>query len=238
MKELSLYTGIGGGLLASKYLLGWTTIGMVEHERYCQKVLKQRQEEGLLDLCPLFGDIETFINEGWAECYKGMVDVISGGVPCQAHSTAAHGRNTAKNMWEITVKCVRIIQPKFFFGENVGGVKKEIPKIRDSFASIGYSLRTPIELSCSQVGGPHNRKRIWFIAHSDSYSKSSCTFHDEMAVFKKDENVLRYGEWWENNPGSLRVDDDDTYRMDRLKALGNCQVPLQAAVAWTLLVTK
>lgn len=61
MNELSLFSGAGGGLLSSKYLLGWKTIGMVEYDKYCQKVLQQRQKDGLLDKCPIFGDIKNFM---------------------------------------------------------------------------------------------------------------------------------------------------------------------------------
>lgn len=81
LHELSLFTGTGGGLLASKYLLGWKTIGMVEINGYCQKVLQQRQEDGLLDKCPIFGDINDFIKGGFAEVYRGMSDIVSAGFP-------------------------------------------------------------------------------------------------------------------------------------------------------------
>ncbi len=81
MNELSLFSGAGGGLLASRYLLGWKTIGIVEYDKYCQKVLQQRQEDGLLDKCPIFGDINDFIKGGYAGSYQGMADVISAGFP-------------------------------------------------------------------------------------------------------------------------------------------------------------
>lgn len=81
MNELSLFSGAGGGLLTSKYLLGWKTIGMVEYNEYCQKVLQQRQKDGLLDKCPIFGDINEFIKGGYAGSYQGLADVISAGFP-------------------------------------------------------------------------------------------------------------------------------------------------------------
>jgi len=81
MRELSLFSGAGGGLLATKYLLGFRTVGMVEYDPYCQRVLMQRQADGLLDQCPIFGDIRDFIKEGWAGSYAGMVDIITAGFP-------------------------------------------------------------------------------------------------------------------------------------------------------------
>ena len=93
MRELSLFSGAGGGLLGTKHLLGWTTIGYVEWEDYCQKVLAQRIKDGWLDEAPIFGDIRAF-NDKWAERYRGLVDVISAGntKDCQPnHITQAQG---------------------------------------------------------------------------------------------------------------------------------------------------
>ena len=124
MRELSLFSGAGGGLLASKYFLGWETIGYVEYEEYCQKVLKQRIADGLLDAAPIFGDIRAFISEGYAEQYKGMVDVITGGFPCQPFSVAGKGlgEDDPRNMWPSTIECIRIIRPQFAFLENVPAI--------------------------------------------------------------------------------------------------------------------
>ena len=80
LTELALFAGAGGGLLASR-LLGWKTIGMVEYDTYCQQVLMQRQQDGLLDKCPIFGDIRDFIEGGFCGSYQGLVDIISAGFP-------------------------------------------------------------------------------------------------------------------------------------------------------------
>lgn len=92
MKELSLFSGAGGGLLATHHLLGWETVGYVEFNEYCQKVIAQRIKDGLLDNAPIFGDIRAFVSEGYAASYTGMVDVVSGGVPCQDISSAGGGK--------------------------------------------------------------------------------------------------------------------------------------------------
>jgi len=80
LKELSLFTGAGGGLLGSK-LLGWNTIGYVEWNEYCQRVIQARIQDGILDDAPIFGDIREFVREGYAGAYAGHVDVISAGFP-------------------------------------------------------------------------------------------------------------------------------------------------------------
>ena len=87
MNELSLFTGGGGGIYGSR-LLGWRTLGYVEFNPYCQKIIAQRIEDGIFDRAPIFGDIRKFICEGHADSYKGMVDVITAGFPCQPFSIA------------------------------------------------------------------------------------------------------------------------------------------------------
>lgn len=86
VSERSLFSGAGGGLLATKHLLGFKTIGYVEIEPYCQAILAQRIDDGHLDPAPIFRDIRQFISKGYAEAYKGMVDVITTGPPCQPFS--------------------------------------------------------------------------------------------------------------------------------------------------------
>ena len=80
LRELSLFSGVGGGLLGTK-LLGWRHIGYVEFNDYCQRVLQQRIKDGLLDDAPIFGDIREFVEGGFAEAYRGHVDVVTGGFP-------------------------------------------------------------------------------------------------------------------------------------------------------------
>ena len=87
MRELSLFSGAGGGLLGTK-LLGWEPIGYVEWDDYCQRVIAARIRDGYLPNAPIFGDIKAFIDSGCAELYRGITDVISAGFPCQPFSVA------------------------------------------------------------------------------------------------------------------------------------------------------
>ena len=89
MNYLSLFSGAGGGDLAMQHLIGMKCVGYVEIEEYCQKLIAQRISDGYLDEAPIFTDIKEFNRQGYARAYKGMVDVICGGFPCQFFSTAA-----------------------------------------------------------------------------------------------------------------------------------------------------
>lgn len=123
MRELSLFTGAGGGLLGTQ-LLGWQHVGYVEHNDYRQRLLRQRIDDGILDTAPIFGDIQTFNREGYAASYSGMVDVITAGFPCQPFSRMGKRKSgdDHRNMWPATAECIRIIRPRFTLLENVANL--------------------------------------------------------------------------------------------------------------------
>ena len=86
MNELALFAGAGGGVWGGK-LLGWRTVCAVEWEPYAASVLAQRQNDGFLPPFPIWDDVRTFDGKPW----RGVVDVVSGGFPCQDISIAGKG---------------------------------------------------------------------------------------------------------------------------------------------------
>src|ERR1700677_4665170 len=94
MNELALFAGAGGGILAG-HLLGWRTRCAVEYNAYARSVLLARQNDGTLPPFPIWDDVQTFDGKPW----RGVIDVVSGGFPCQAFSTAARGANNAPDLW-------------------------------------------------------------------------------------------------------------------------------------------
>jgi len=189
MHELSLFSGAGGGLLGSK-LLGWRTIGYVERESYCQKVIVQRITDGFLDAAPVFGDIRRFIADGYAAAYSGLVDVVSAGFPCQPFSVAGkrQGGNDERNMWPSTKEVIRIVKPRYAYLENVPGLLGQPdsnsgewsldnePKnnvryfgtILSDLSKIGYHARWTV-MGADDVGAPHRRKRLWVLAYANGH---------------------------------------------------------------------
>jgi len=170
MRELSLFSGAGGGLLGTK-LLGWETVGYVEWEEYCQKIIAQRIKDGIFDNAPIHGDIRAFIDEGYAEAYQGMVDVVTAGFPCQPFSVAGkqRGIDDERNKWPETLECIRIVRPRFVFLENVPGLLAGshgyFGHILRELAESGYNARWRV-LSAAEVGAPHKRDRLWILAYS------------------------------------------------------------------------
>ena len=257
MRELSLFSGAGGGVLASR-LLGFNTIGYVEYEEYCQKIIEQRITDGLLDAAPIFGDIRTFISEGYADSYKGMVDVLTGGFPCQPFSVAGKkaGADDPRNMWPQTVECLRRVRPRYGFFENVPGLLNSgyFPTILREISESGYAVRW-CTLGADDVGAPHRRKRLWILAYSEGVrgirelrelSKKNESQRKPEECRKKEAEQLEYasefGGWWDKDPAEYgaeprlgRVAYGVANRVDRLKAIGNGQVPAVAAAAWHVL---
>jgi len=172
MKELSLFSGAGGGVLGTK-LLGWEAIGYVEYNEYCQQVIAQRIEDGCLDNAPIFSDVNAFISEGYADAYKGMVGVISAGFPCQPFSVAGKkaAQDDPRNCWPQTLDIIRRVRPRYCLLENVGGLLSRkhgyFETILKDLAESGYDAWWKV-ISAAEVGAPHKRDRLWIVAYPDS----------------------------------------------------------------------
>ena len=169
MRELSLFTGAGGGLLGTQHLLGWNGVGYVEWDEYCQKMLRVRIDDGLIDEAPIFGDVRAFISDGYAAAYTGLVDVITAGFPCQPFSVA--GKQLAadddRNMWPATAESISIIRPWYIFLENVPGLVTSgyFGTVLGDLVTLGYCVRWRV-LSAAELGAPHRRDRLWILAHA------------------------------------------------------------------------
>lgn len=224
MNELALFAGVGGGVLGS-LLLGHNIVCAVERDEWCQHVLMQRQNEGNLPTFPVWDDICTFDGRPW----KGTVDLVSGGFPCQAFSSAARGRNIAeKDLWGEMFRIIREVQPTLVFAENVS--EKPIFKAKADLESVGFRAEY-IKLSAKDLGADHSRDRYWLLAHSDNNGKLCRTLDAETQVLPKLRNSF-----WESEPPEYGMVDGLAYRVERNRAVGNGQVPIVAAVAFTRLL--
>jgi len=165
LTELSLFTGAGGGVYASK-LLGHRVVGYVEWNDYCQRVIAQRIDDGIFDSAPIFGDVRKFVREGYADAYRGLVDVVSGGFPCQPFSVAGSqlGVDDPRNMWPATRDVLDAVRPRFAFLENVPGLASNgyFGTILGDLSSLGYDAEWCV-LGADDCGAPHIRKRLWIL---------------------------------------------------------------------------
>jgi DNA (cytosine-5)-methyltransferase 1 len=218
MNELALFAGAGGGLLAS-HLLGWTTICAVEYSEYRRNVLLARQDDGTFPAFPIWDDARTFDGRPW----RGIVDVVSGGFPCQAYSSAARGKNVADDLWPEMRRIVADVAPRYVFAENVA--KRAIDAAADDLESMGYQTRA-ISLSAADVGSDHIRERHWLLAYADDKSKLLSRVNAEMVLCQGVRPSV-----WETEPDQSGMADGMASRVDRFEATGNGQVPIVAAAA-------
>ena len=230
MNELALFAGAGGGILGG-HLLGWRTVCAVEWEPYAASVLVQRQNDGILPPFPIWDDVQTFDGRPW----RGIVDVVSGGFPCQDISAAGKGagiNGERSGMWREMARIIREVRPQYAFIENSPMLTtRGLDVVLSDLASMGFDARWGV-LGAADVGAPHQRDRIWVVAYTDSAQRqgNKCTERS-----KAQRTNACKPSWWKVEPNVGRVVDGVAARVDRLKAIGNGQVPAVAATAWNLL---
>jgi len=164
LQELALFAGGGGGILGGK-LLGWRTVCAVEIEEYARGILVRRQNEGHLEPFPIWSDVCTFDGRPW----RGLVDVVSGGFPCQDISSAGRGAGLAgsrSGLWREMARIVGEVRPRFVFVENSPLlVCRGLDVVIADLAAMGYDARWGV-VGANNAGAPHVRKRIWILAHT------------------------------------------------------------------------
>lgn len=162
LRELALFAGAGGGILGGA-LLGWRTVCAVEINPYCQRVLLARQRDGMLPNFPIWDDVQTFDGVPW----RGLVDVISGGFPCQDISVAGRGAGIdgeRSGLWTHFARIIREVGPRFVFVENSPALThRGLGRVLGDLAALGYDARWGV-LGAFDVGAPHQRDRMWIRA--------------------------------------------------------------------------
>lgn len=271
MNELALFAGAGGGILGG-HLLGWRTVCAVEREPYAASVLMQRQNDGILPPFPIWDDVCTFDGKPW----RGLVDVVSGGFPCQDISAAGNGAGIdgeRSGLWREMARIIGEVRPRFVFVENSPLlVSRGLALVIGDLTEMGYDARWCI-VSASDCGAPHKRDRCWIVAYSKELQRNGCD--DHARVFMGGESVSESGDnggaqdvadastkglqvarpqqdrenreqgrglpasgsWWAIEPAMGRVANGVAARVDRLKAIGNGQVPIVAATAFALMAS-
>jgi len=232
----------GGGLLGD-LILGHKPIIAVDLDRYACAVLRERAKDGWFpDLQVWEGDVRLFDPSE----YAGRVDCIHAGFPCTDLSYAGKqeglGEGTRSGLYREVLRIVRVVNeirsklglpPVIIFMENVTAILSNgLGEVLGDLASIGYDARWCC-IKASDIGANHERDRWWLYATyaNSAQRKRGCI---SFGVHQEHSNSS-IGAWWKNKPAIHGVDDGTPNRMDRLKGIGNGQVPLQAAVAFKIL---
>lgn len=166
LRELALFAGAGGGILGG-HLLGWRTVAAVEYNAYARSVLLARQNDRTLPPFPIWDDVRTFDGKPW----RGIVDVISGGFPCQDISAAGKGaglEGERSGLWREFARIIGEVRPQFVFVENSPMLtSRGLGIVLGDLAALGYDTKWGV-ISAADTGAPHLRERIWIVANTDS----------------------------------------------------------------------
>lgn len=201
MTHASLFSGIGGAELAASWM-GWENVFHCEINPFGRKVLEY--------WFPNSKSYEDITKTDFRE-WRGGVDVLTGGFPCQPFSQAGKrkGNEDDRYLWPQMLRAIREIQPTWVVGENVAGITSmvesgsdiEMGRTDDIFEE-NYIYRKeqeftiericedfesvgysiqPIIIPACAVGAPHRRDRVWFIAHRDDAGAESEQGREELS---------------------------------------------------------
>ena len=259
---LSLFSGIGGLDLGLERA-GWTCVGQVENDPYCNRVLAKHWPD-----VPRWGDIREVDPHDLPRA-----DLVAGGFPCQPVSSA--GKRLAQDdprwLWPEMARIIRGLRPRWALMENVPGLLAQgMGDVLGELAASGYDAEWDC-IPASAVGAPHRRYRVFVVAYPGGERHGADTRAIRGDAVRADEQANSHqprrsgphvadapkigGEpygWlqqpgnghpqrhvpkWTTEPDVDRMVDGVSARVDRLGALGNAVVPQVAELIGRRILT-
>lgn len=214
----SLFSGIIGGLELGLERAGLgPVLFQVESDPYCLMVLEKHWPT-----VPRFADVRSVGSE------LPRPDILCGGFPCQGNSSAGKGlglKDPRSALWYEFRRIAEALSPAVVVVENVAsGARRWLPHVRRDLHVLGYRTRA-FQLSAEEVGAPHERARIFVVAHADGTRlEERC----KQQAWRQRAAAQRSGvpdDPWAAEPGVGRVAHGVPHRVDRIRALGNAVVP-------------
>jgi len=174
IRHLSLCAGYGGIDLGLRRVLPeCRTVAYVEIEAFAIQNLVNKIETEQLDPAPVYTDVKSFPFKE----FRGCVDILSGGFPCQPFSQAGSQRSTEdpRHIFPYILEGIRECRPSVVFLENVEGIISSKTKdgesvlqyVLRSLEEVGYSATAGV-FSAEEIGAPHQRKRVFILGYSTS----------------------------------------------------------------------
>lgn len=262
MNELALFAGAGGGILGG-ILCGFRCVCAVEIEPHARAVLAARQNDGTLPPFPIWDDVCTFDGYAWqgiADVVSGgfpCQDISAAG-------KGAGIGGTKSGLWREMARTIGEVQPRYVIVENSPMLAiRGLGTVLGDLAAMGFDARWGV-LGADDAGAPHVRKRLWIVARANGLRKSQSQGSQqderrwagngsqdvadantgrrigtsETQERESDANATEGREvasWWKSEPNVGRVANGVASRLDRLKGLGNGQVPAVVKLAWDTL---
>jgi len=241
MNELALFAGAGGSVLAAT-LLGWRTVCAVELDAGARRILLDRQRDGVIERFPVWDDVRTFDGKPW----RGLVQVITGGFPCQDISQCGAGAGIdgeRSGLWMEMARIIREVEPQFVLVENSPMLtSRGLGRVLADLAAMGMDARWGV-FRASTIGAAHHRARIYMVAYPNCSKLEGMDFQKPACIDTEEPRRRQFARAIDaalpaNDYTSMPRNTDDVARgMDGLKATGNGWVPAVAARAVRCLMT-
>ena len=142
------------------------TVCMVEREAFAAATLVSAMEQGLLHQAPIWSDARTFDGRAW----RGAVDGLIGGIPCQPHSTAGKrlAEEDERDLWSDARRIIVQSRAWFVVIENVRGIMSSggAERVWRDLHRLGFEVEGGL-FTASEVGGSHDRERVIILAVAD-----------------------------------------------------------------------
>ena len=239
LRLIDTFSGIGGFSFAAEKLVGgFKTVGFVECEPFCQKVLKKHWPN-----VPIYEDIKSYQPEPYS------ADVICGGFPCQdisqAGLQAGITKETRSGLFFQLMRIICLVRPRFIVLENVAAILSNgMGVVLGELAQAGYDTEWAC-IKASDLGGSHKRDR-WFsvsyAANTNSEGLQRLRAKHELQESSEEREacwspsrITLEQDWrrYLSKPLLSRGDDvipNWIHRSKRIKALGNSLLPAVAAI--------
>ena len=195
MTHGSLFSGIDGFGLAAEWM-GWENVFTCEIDDFCNIILENNFKHE-----KRYKDIKTTDFSVW----RGRIDVLSGGFPCQPYSQAGKrlGKEDERHLWPEMLRAIREVSPRWVVGENVRGIINwdggvVFDEVCSDLEALGYEI-LPLLLPAAGVNAPHERYRVFFVAHAD-HPRASVKMRNNGRGEKDDQRWERFSqpEYWQN----------------------------------------
>ena len=175
LRMLDLFSGIGGFSYAGEKLVGgYETVAFCEYDKHCQKVLRKHWPD-----TEIIDDVRELAND--ADRFRGLVDIVVGGYPCQPFSLAGvrRGDKDDRHLWPEMLRIIQAVRPTWVIGENVAGhISMGLDEVLSDLEAEGYQARCFV-IPAVAADARHRRDRCWIVGYSELNGSSAAEVRGE-----------------------------------------------------------